>query len=105
MRGSCGWVLPGLRRIRFGAAAALIPEDLALFDNLTAREYLTFIGRMHLRAVERAAGVHRAIAQKLVQASVQLVRAGPGLHAHHGSTGSPELRAERIRRRIFPEES
>ena len=23
----------------------VIPEDLALFDNLTAREYLTFIGR------------------------------------------------------------
>src|SRR5437660_7326864 len=26
----------------------VLPEDLALFDNLTAREYLTFIGRMHL---------------------------------------------------------
>src|SRR3954452_3886687 len=26
----------------------VIPEDLALFDNLTAREYLTFVGRMHL---------------------------------------------------------
>jgi ABC-2 type transport system ATP-binding protein len=26
----------------------VIPEDLALFDNLTAREYLTFIGRIHL---------------------------------------------------------
>src|SRR5438045_4771416 len=26
----------------------VIPEDLALFDNLTAREYLTFIGRTHL---------------------------------------------------------
>ena len=26
----------------------VVPEDLALFDNLTAREYLTFIGRMHL---------------------------------------------------------
>jgi ABC-2 type transport system ATP-binding protein len=26
----------------------VIPEDLALFDNLTAREYLMFIGRMHL---------------------------------------------------------
>ena len=25
----------------------VIPEDLALFDNLTAREYLTFIGRMY----------------------------------------------------------
>jgi ABC-2 type transport system ATP-binding protein len=26
----------------------VVPEDLALFDNLTAREYLTFIGRMNL---------------------------------------------------------
>ena len=26
----------------------VVPEDLALFDNLTAREYLTFIGRIHL---------------------------------------------------------
>jgi ABC-2 type transport system ATP-binding protein len=25
----------------------VIPEDLALFDYLTAREYLTFVGRMH----------------------------------------------------------
>ncbi len=30
----------------------VIPEDLALFDNLTAREYLTFIGRMHLPSRE-----------------------------------------------------
>ncbi len=28
----------------------VIPEDLALFDNLTAREYLTFVGRIHLMA-------------------------------------------------------
>jgi ABC-2 type transport system ATP-binding protein len=26
----------------------VIPEDLALFDYLTAREYLTFVGRVHL---------------------------------------------------------
>src|SRR5262245_4063433 len=26
----------------------VVPEDLALFDYLTAREYLTFIGRMYL---------------------------------------------------------
>jgi ABC-2 type transport system ATP-binding protein len=25
----------------------VVPEDLGLFDNLTGREYLTFIGRMH----------------------------------------------------------
>src|SRR5215212_6612080 len=29
----------------------VVPENLALFDNLTAREYLTFVGRMYL--VER----------------------------------------------------
>ncbi len=30
----------------------VVPEDLALFDNLTAREYLTFIGRMYLMPPE-----------------------------------------------------
>ena len=29
-------------------SVGVVPEDLALFDNLTAREYLTFIGRMYL---------------------------------------------------------
>jgi len=30
----------------------VLPEDLALFDNLTAREHLTFVGRMHLMAMD-----------------------------------------------------
>jgi ABC-2 type transport system ATP-binding protein len=30
----------------------VIPEDLALFDNLTAREYLTFVGRIHLMPLD-----------------------------------------------------
>ncbi len=30
----------------------VIPEDLALLDNLTAREYLTFVGRIHLMPQE-----------------------------------------------------
>ncbi len=30
----------------------VVPEELALFDNLTAREYLTFIGRMYQLPVE-----------------------------------------------------
>jgi ABC-2 type transport system ATP-binding protein len=29
------------------ARIGVVPEDLALFDNLTAREHLTFLGRMH----------------------------------------------------------
>jgi ABC-2 type transport system ATP-binding protein len=34
----------------------VIPEDLALFDNLTAREYLTFVGRMYLLPRETIRG-------------------------------------------------
>jgi ABC-2 type transport system ATP-binding protein len=30
------------------ARVGVVPENLALFENLTAREYLTFIGRMYL---------------------------------------------------------
>src|SRR5262245_31489149 len=30
----------------------VVPENLALFDNLTAREHLTFIGRMYLLPIE-----------------------------------------------------
>jgi len=29
----------------------VVPENLALFDNLTAREYLTFVGRMYLMPI------------------------------------------------------
>ncbi len=34
----------------------VVPEDLALFDNLTAREHLTFIGRMYLMPKETIRG-------------------------------------------------
>ena len=33
--------------IAIKSKTGVVPEDLALFDNLTAREYLTFVGRMH----------------------------------------------------------
>jgi ABC-2 type transport system ATP-binding protein len=33
-------------------AVGVVPENLALFDNLTAREYLTFVGRMYLLPLE-----------------------------------------------------
>ncbi len=35
----------------------VVPEDLALFDNLTAREYLTFVGQMH--SLEKATILQR----------------------------------------------
>lgn len=35
----------------------VVPEDLALFDNLTARDYLAFIGRMH--SLDKATIVQR----------------------------------------------
>ncbi len=34
----------------------VVPEDLALFDNLTGREYLTFTGRMHSMAKDTLRG-------------------------------------------------
>ena len=48
-------VAPASHRRRTGVVpascrrrAGVVPEDLALFDNLTAVEYLTFVGRMYL---------------------------------------------------------
>ena len=41
----------------------VVPEDLALFDNLTAAEYLTFIGRMH----EVEAGVLKTRIEELLE--------------------------------------
>ena len=35
------------RSVEIKKRIGVVPEDLALFDNLTAREYLTFIGRVY----------------------------------------------------------
>jgi ABC-2 type transport system ATP-binding protein len=35
------------RALEVRGRTGVVPENLALFDNLTAREYLTFIGRMY----------------------------------------------------------
>lgn len=40
-------VLDPREAIEAKSKVGVIPEDLALFDNLTAREYLTFVGRMY----------------------------------------------------------
>ena len=42
----------------------VIPEDLALFDNLTAREYLTFVGRIHLMPRETIRSRSRRTARR-----------------------------------------
>ena len=36
------------RALEVKRRTGVVPENLALFDNLTAREYLTFVGRMYL---------------------------------------------------------
>ncbi len=41
-------VLDAREALEVKRRVGVIPEDLALFDNLTAREYLTFVGRMYL---------------------------------------------------------
>jgi ABC-2 type transport system ATP-binding protein len=43
------------RALEVKKRVGVVPENLALFENLTAREYLTFIGRMYLlpRAIVR----------------------------------------------------
>jgi ABC-2 type transport system ATP-binding protein len=41
-------VLDPRQALEVKSHVGVIPEDLALFDNLTAREYLTFVGRMYL---------------------------------------------------------
>ena len=40
--------LESSQAIEIKRRTGVVPEDLALFDNLTAREYLTFVGRMYL---------------------------------------------------------
>jgi ABC-2 type transport system ATP-binding protein len=41
-------VLEPKEALQAKSRVGVVPEDLALFDNLTAREYLTFVGRMYL---------------------------------------------------------
>ena len=41
-----------VRALEVKRRTGVVPENLALFDNLTAREYLTFVGRMYLLPAE-----------------------------------------------------
>lgn len=50
------------RAVEVKRRIGVVPENLALFDNLTAREYLTFIGRMYLLPVQT---VHARCAELL----------------------------------------
>ena len=46
-----GHDLTDVRRAReVTRRVGVVPEELTLFDNLTAREYLTFVGRMYWRS-------------------------------------------------------
>ena len=71
----------------------VVPENLALFDNLTAREYLTFIGRMYLLP---AATVHKRCEELL--AMMDLADAGKEAHARvfarHEKEARPGRRAD-----------
>src|SRR3954467_12305306 len=40
------------RALSVKARVGVVPENLGLFENLTGREYLTFIGRMYLMPAE-----------------------------------------------------
>jgi ABC-2 type transport system ATP-binding protein len=52
----------------------VVPENLALFDNLTAREYLTFVGRMYLlpRDTVRARAEELLVMMELAQEEKKL---------------------------------
>ncbi len=54
--------LDGSQALQVKRRIGVVPEDLALFDNLTAREHLTFIGRMYLLPPDT---IHRRIDELL----------------------------------------
>lgn len=55
-------ILDGHETLEAKSRIGVVPEDLALFDNLTGREYLTFIGRMYLLPRDT---IHRRIDELL----------------------------------------
>src|SRR4029453_5387646 len=70
-----GEALEAKRRI------GVVPEDLALFDNLTAREHLTFIGRMYLLPKDT---IRTRIDELIVMMSPQNDEPKPPLEYSHG---------------------
>src|SRR3977135_3539458 len=59
----------------------VVPENLALFENLTAREYLTFIGRMYLLP---AATIRERTAQFLAMMDLEQEEKKLALEYSHG---------------------
>lgn len=59
----------------------VLPEDLALFDNLTAREHLTFVGRMHLLPKET---IHTRINELLALLALETEEKKLTLEYSHG---------------------
>ena len=69
----------------------VVPEDLALFDNLTAREYLTFVGRMY----ELDRGVVDSRTEELLSPDESRARSG---QTHRGVFPRHEEKARTGRR-------
>jgi ABC-2 type transport system ATP-binding protein len=59
----------------------VVPENLSLFENLTAREYLTFIGRMYLLP---AATIRERTAELLVMMGLEMEEKKLALEYSHG---------------------
>ncbi len=59
----------------------VVPENLALFENLTAREYLTFIGRMYLLP---AATIRERTGQLLAMMALEHEEKKLALESSHG---------------------
>jgi len=83
------------------AAAFIIhkEEGLVLADWSThrgAEVVVTQAGKRAVRWVEPVVGIEHAVAEKLVDAAVELVRAGLGYFVHHGVAAVSELGAEII---------
>jgi ABC-2 type transport system ATP-binding protein len=68
----------------------VVPENLSLFENLTAREYLTFIGRMYLLPRET---VRERIEQLLVMMGLQNEEKKLALEYSHGMRKKQALAA------------
>jgi ABC-2 type transport system ATP-binding protein len=69
------------RALEVKRRVGVVPENLALFENLTAREYLTFIGRMYLLP---AATVRERVSELLLMMGLEKEEKKLALEYSHG---------------------